>query len=153
MLVIALPTWINAQDTVAIEVLDFDLVQTTEEEYNYMTKGYKIQVESGLDMKKGYEFIDLGESSIYWNNRTIERKVTVKLLVRTATKEGCGFLLIMRRPDTQYTSYMCIPTLSASNELWDRAFKEKNNLTNEWRDVIMWTLMKVMGKYIGNFNN
>lgn len=27
---------------------------TTQEEYNYMTKGYKVQVESGLDMKKGY---------------------------------------------------------------------------------------------------
>lgn len=27
--------------------------QTTQEEYNYITKGYKIQLESGLDMKKG----------------------------------------------------------------------------------------------------
>ena len=33
---------------------------TTEEEYNYLTKGYKIQVESGLDMKKGYSLIDMG---------------------------------------------------------------------------------------------
>lgn len=33
--------------------------QTTEEEYNYLTKGYKVQIESGLDMKKGYEFKDL----------------------------------------------------------------------------------------------
>ena len=27
---------------------------TTEEEYNYITKGYQIQLSSGLDMKKGY---------------------------------------------------------------------------------------------------
>jgi len=27
---------------------------TTEEEYNYMTKGYSIQLSSGLDMKRGY---------------------------------------------------------------------------------------------------
>jgi hypothetical protein len=27
---------------------------TTEEEYNYMIKGYDIQISSGLDMKKGY---------------------------------------------------------------------------------------------------
>ena len=27
---------------------------TTEEEYNYMTKGYQMQESSGLDMKKGY---------------------------------------------------------------------------------------------------
>ncbi len=35
------------------------LGQTTETEYNYVTKGYKIQLESGLDMKKGYRFEDL----------------------------------------------------------------------------------------------
>lgn len=27
---------------------------TTEEEYNYMTKGYQMQLAGGLDMKKGY---------------------------------------------------------------------------------------------------
>lgn len=27
--------------------------QTTLEEYNYMSKGFKIQMESGIDMKKG----------------------------------------------------------------------------------------------------
>lgn len=32
----------------------FYFSQTSLEEYNYMTKGYKIQKESGLDMKKGY---------------------------------------------------------------------------------------------------
>ena len=39
-------------------------VPTTMEEYNYMTKGYKIQVESGLDMKKGYFIEDMGEHKI-----------------------------------------------------------------------------------------
>ncbi len=33
---------------------------TTIEEYNYITKGYKTMIESGLDMKKGYSFKDLG---------------------------------------------------------------------------------------------
>ena len=47
--------------------LDSTLVRsapTTMEEYNYMTKGYKIQVESGLDMKKGYYFEDMGDHKI-----------------------------------------------------------------------------------------
>ena len=30
---------------------------TTLEEWNYMTKGYEIQINSGLDMKRGY-YID-----------------------------------------------------------------------------------------------
>lgn len=32
---------------------------TTQEEYNYMTKGYQIQLSSGLDVKKGYRIEDL----------------------------------------------------------------------------------------------
>ncbi|RYE27090.1 MAG: hypothetical protein EOP48_34690 [Sphingobacteriales bacterium] len=31
---------------------------TTQEEYNFMTKGYKQLLESGLDMKKGYVLSD-----------------------------------------------------------------------------------------------
>jgi hypothetical protein len=29
---------------------------TTEEEYNWMNKGYKVMITSGLDMKRGYFF-------------------------------------------------------------------------------------------------
>lgn len=32
---------------------------TSQEEYNYMTKGYQIQLSSGLDVKKGYRIEDL----------------------------------------------------------------------------------------------
>lgn len=32
---------------------------TTMEEFNYVTKGLKIQLDSGLDMKKGYEIVPL----------------------------------------------------------------------------------------------
>lgn len=32
---------------------------TTIEEYNYLTKGYRIQKDSGLDMKSGYSFVNL----------------------------------------------------------------------------------------------
>lgn len=41
-------------------VVSFSFAQTktsatTEEEYNYMTKGYQMQLAGGLDMKKGYD--------------------------------------------------------------------------------------------------
>lgn len=32
------------------------LAQTTQEEYNYLTEGYKEQLEKGLDTKRGYVF-------------------------------------------------------------------------------------------------
>lgn len=37
---------------------------TTPEEYNLLAKGYHIQVESGLDMKRGYRLDPLGQLSI-----------------------------------------------------------------------------------------
>ena len=47
--------------TIAIMLMlcSFVLIsQTTMEEYNYITKGYKIMLESGLDLKEGYEIKD-----------------------------------------------------------------------------------------------
>lgn len=38
----------------SIGLAQMNTSKTTEEEYNYMTKGYKMQLEGGLDMKKGY---------------------------------------------------------------------------------------------------
>ena len=38
----------------SICVAQIETSKTTEEEYNYMTKGYRMQLEGGLDMKKGY---------------------------------------------------------------------------------------------------
>lgn len=79
--------------------------QTTIEEYNYLTKGYKVQTESGLDMKKGYELKDISTKT------TSERKVEVKLLQRiksNGTKENAAYLVIYQKSGTQ-KEYICIP--------------------------------------------
>lgn len=63
---------------------------TTEEEYNYMTKGYRVQTESGLDMKKGYRF---GEYEVIpVGNYSFE----VKPLIREAQNELAGILVISK---------------------------------------------------------
>ena len=43
----------------ALLVTSLSFSQTTNDEYNYMVKGYQIQASSGLDMKKGYKLEDL----------------------------------------------------------------------------------------------
>src|SRR5579863_6326910 len=63
---------------------------TTEEEYNYLTKGYATQVSDGLDMKKGYHFKDIG--SVKQSNY----EFTFKELVRESTNEVAGILVITR---------------------------------------------------------
>lgn len=90
--------------------LDSTLAQaipTTLEEYNYMTKGYKIQVESGLDMKKGYYFEDMGEHKI--GNYVFN----VKKLIRENQQELAGTLIISHAEISGKTYYTAIPVNNA----------------------------------------
>jgi hypothetical protein len=63
---------------------------TTLEEYNYVTKGYAVQIEQGLDMKAGYEFAtflngygEYGASSILLGDGTSIR-VELELLMNNS---------------------------------------------------------------------
>lgn len=82
-------------------------VPTTMEEYNYMTKGYKIQIASGLDMKKGYYFEDMGEHKI--GNYVFN----VKKLVRENQRELAGTLIISYAEISGKTFYTAIPVNNA----------------------------------------
>ena len=81
--------------------------QTTQEEYNYLTKGYKTQIESGLDMKKGYKFIDYGVYEIKEGNQT--RQCEFKGLIKDGQTKPCAVLMILNAliyPTVQYIIYV-----------------------------------------------
>lgn len=96
-------------------MFSFDTVnaQTSLEEYNYVTKGYKIQIESGLDMKKGYEFEAIDEKS------TDIRSAKLNALHRvlpTGKKEIAAYLIIYNRTGNP-TEYICVPHPQSSEEI------------------------------------
>ncbi len=118
--------------------------QTTEEEYNYVTKGYKVQMESGLDMKKGYSLVDLGKWGMSHNPEN--RECTFKALMREGQSKPCAIMMIYRRTDisTGTTWYICIPTSDASASIWQKTldfintnFKQNDRML----DSIIWALM------------
>ena len=76
---------------------------TTEEEYNYVTKGYPTQISEGLDMKKGYSFKDLGiiKDGNYEYN--------LKALIREATNEIATELVIVKDIFWNRVYYIGIP--------------------------------------------
>lgn len=78
---------------------------TTEEEYNYLTKGYKIQAESGLDMKKGYLIRDMGA----WKEGNYSFEF--KALIREVADELAGIMVIVKADSWSgiSTYYLCIP--------------------------------------------
>ena len=88
--------------------------QTTMEEYNYVVKGYKIQLESGLDMKNGYRLVDIDWASITAN----ERKATLKALIKTSTEEIVAYMVIYKK-NGQATEYICIPQPHSETEITD----------------------------------
>jgi hypothetical protein len=92
--------------------------QTTQEEYNYVTKGYKVQVESGLDMKKGYIIKDLDMVSQTASNGTTIRQASLKKLTKTSTNEAVAFMIVYQRAG-KVPEYFCIPSPTASQELRD----------------------------------
>jgi hypothetical protein len=96
--------------------------QTTLEEYNYVTKGYKVQLESGLDMKKGYELENVDEATAG------ERTVTLKKLIKTTTnqKKTVAYMLTYKK-GSGTTEYICIPHPSSDNEIIDLYWKALYN--------------------------
>lgn len=104
--------------------------QTTEEEFNYITKGYKIQLESGLDMKKGYRFEEMGEYGLQYDS--FSRLASFNALYRDGETTPCAILMILRRTDTNYKEYLCIPSTDADPALWTRALREFEASANDW---------------------
>ncbi len=74
--------------------------QTTEEEYNYVTKGLKIQVDAGLDMKQGYEL-----KTVNVLNSNLKR-AELGQLIRTSDKSIACYWL---RFTNFKTYYFCLP--------------------------------------------
>lgn len=93
---------------------------TTLEEYNYLTKGYKIQVESGLDMKKGYTFDRI--SKILKGNYSFDYSV----LVREVNKEAAAIFVKAYSGVSGKTYYLCIPIRN------DTLTKYFDNTVSSW---------------------
>jgi len=116
--------------------------QTSLEEYNYVTRGYKIQVESGLDMKKGYQFEDIDKQT------TKEREAVLKVLYRI--KEGnkviAAYLIIYKRSGLP-TEYICIPNPNSGEEIMNKYWTQLydgTSLASERLQLISYLISKRM---------
>ena len=106
--------------------------QTTLEEWNYITKGYKIQKESGLDMKKGYNFV--------FDKKQSEGKTEVQFyfLQKNVTKENVAIMVFCPYSN----AYFCIPKLG-NKDVNDLFQKQTTNLIKNspvTTNIIMWQI-------------
>ena len=115
---------------------------TTEEEYNYLTKGYKVQIESGLDMKKGYVLQDFG-GEIKQGYYTFH----VKGLMREAKNELAALLIITKSEVSGRVYYVCLPI--NNQDLFARYFAD----INAWDEALTTSYCYVVSAYLSSMTS
>lgn len=102
-----------------------DQKPTTEEEYNYASGGFKLQLQMKLPMKKGYtatDFLVFEEG---------DRKCTFKAVLRDGEKFPCAVIMIYDRPRLN-PEYFCIPSADAEPDLWTKFYSSlQSDVENE----------------------
>ena len=111
---------------------------TTEDEYNFGTIGYKIQLQTKLPMKKGYSLTDLG------GHEEPDRSVLLKGLTRDGDTVPCAVIMVYTKLNTP-PEYFCMPTPDAPESLWDR-FHQSLNVITENKQQQLQFMMLGMGK-------
>ncbi|HTB06486.1 MAG TPA: hypothetical protein VK806_05985 [Bacteroidia bacterium] len=100
---------------------------TTEEEYNYITKGYKTQADQGLDIKKGYSLKNYGKWLLSFGNKS--KGATFKGFYRDGDPKPCAIMAIYQELNKDsvptVTEYYCIPVKSGE-ALWGNLIDQVN---------------------------
>ena len=104
--------------------------QTTMSEYKYVKEGFKIQQESGLDNKDGYVLTQSHIERVNYPN--FKRTVDFRYLVRTNNGEIAAIQLVVKRTDTGYEQYICLPAIKSSSDIWNLAKTDFNQAFKDW---------------------
>ena len=123
--------------------------QTTQDEYNYVTKGYKIELENaqnGLSGKRGYNWQDLGDWGM--NQAGAARNCNFKALYRDGDNKPCAVMMVFKRTDIANGAvfYICIPSPDAPQTMWVETYNFINSNLNNNNDALqamIWALMKL----------
>ena len=126
--------------------VSYSFSQTTMEEYNYITKGYKIQTESGLDMKKGYRFEESINSDFSINGEI--RFFKFKKLIKINENRVCAIMVIYSKfgKVNMPVMYLCIPSKNSPPEIWGLISEQIRTYGIELSQAYSWSLLQYLSK-------
>lgn len=106
---------------------------TTIEEFNYITKGYAIQLESGLDMKRGYKLkTKLKHSSTFGKKRTTE----FYDLFKDGSERPVAIMVVFFMDELPNAkSYFCIPGFHSEPDVWQIAVNYWAQMSKDWGQI------------------
>lgn len=116
--------------------------QTTETEYNYITKGLIDDMNKGKDIKVGYKLVRITDQAKVDYTDKNWRGITVYYFQKTETSKNQAFVLECKSKNGD-KRYMCLPTSNASSDLWQKAFNEFDKAGTEWHFVFFWAMAKL----------
>ncbi len=105
--------------------------QTTNAEYNYITVGYRAQLENGLPNKDGYDFKLINNYG--YKNLGKEYNLIFKKLVRTVGNKTAAIMIEYEYIDLQgdkSIAYYCIPHTKSAKAVWEKTYKKIDSTNN-----------------------
>jgi hypothetical protein len=126
---------------------------TTQEIYNYITKGYMTTLRQGLDFKKGYYSENLFEGRKFGVtfNKSVY-KFSFKLFYKEGEPSTSLATMALLKKDGYVEKIFCIPSGKAKKEIWDQFWKDtEDRLTGDQRAFlykeIAWMYTVVLSSY------
>lgn len=121
---------------------------TSLEEYNYCTKGYKIQIESGLDpVKKGYEIKSLHEMDIDYSGFNIN--ISFIGFIKIASQELRATIMIIKSSEGVF--YLCVPNEDSNEDVFDLYFNAFVSTKPIYKNAVFLALSEYL-QIIGDIN-
>jgi hypothetical protein len=127
-------------------------VGTTMEIYNYVTKGFSVQISSGLDMKKGYFLWNKFSRST--KSADGQRSVEVNALIQESNFKVCAWMLIYQESGS-IPIYFCIPTQASDDKVWNKSFEDlrDSKLSPNAYLTYSWALYNLIGQLSNDYQN
>lgn len=120
---------------------------TTVEEYNYLTQGYKLALETGADLKAGYELIKIDEDKIG------DFSVSYFIFKNTESKKTKAMLLVLKKDKDKADKvvYLCLPF--NNGELFKKFAKETESLGVSMKMYFDYSMYSTLAKSIEKLTN
>ncbi len=112
--------------------------EMTLEEYNYITKGIKIQLEAGLEPKRGYSLKEVTTVNVTVN--LAMRTMTFKAIYRDTETKPFAFLCVYKNNVSGFEDYICIPCAQERGEYWNKTYEIFSEYDEDGKFTLTWGL-------------
>ncbi|WDO13091.1 hypothetical protein MH928_17430 [Flavobacterium sp. WW92] len=124
-----------------------DKISTTDEEYKYLTEGYKIQQETGSDFKSGYELQKIEE------NKANGFIITYSLLKHKESNKTKALSIVLTKEKDKKDKivYLCLPF--NNTDLFVKFCKETESLGVSMKMYFDYSIYNVLQKSLDKIAN